>query len=535
MLKKQAAGRGRKRGADGEGGSSPPSAKVAKTAAEGLSWRASTIKERDLLCLVAERILQEEGVVQWRTAGNDSSPWENTSETPQPDEDNPALVRGAGVQLCDKALYLEFSTPSSLSGWHAQCFYIGNHEPSLPRWDNAPPQRQECWLKKPTEDKSRDIPELMKRIQHLKDQGVSGESMAYSFIERRIQPLQQRVHLRFEYEGTQDPSWMAQDVLSAEEVTRRVTRLFTGVTSEPFVPRLFRADYSPNPGDLERFRSDPPELAFEEPSRDPPATRDVGDVAAKPPRTKQVATRKRSVIATVMTPSSHQATDSEENPEPPRLGVVDLTGERSPMSGQTSPVTGPRLSTRTSNKIAPRGLVVPTALPLRKPPSSESPVVASSSTIQAGTRASSLPKEPVAASTAKPSVDKDVLASTGGKDLEPRLMRGRNQKKKPPGLFLGRILRRVLGSSSRRSRGPRGFPRLGDKRRSQKAPKYPSILTCPVQDLVKRSRQKSVLLSRIGDMLPRTHEPEDNLKDEKDKNARLKQELAALNPRIGMP
>ncbi|RLN28021.1 putative gypsy-type retrotransposon protein [Panicum miliaceum] len=208
MPKKQASGRGKKRGADGEGGSSPPSAKVAKTVAEGSSWRASTLKERDLLWLVAERILEEEGVVQWRTADNDSLPWENTGETvmfvpsadrgldlpssnffrgllgfykikyyhlppnlilhisifvhlceaflgirphfhlfrhlfrlkPQPEEDNPALVGGAGVQLRDKALYLEFSTLSSLSGWHAQWFYIGNHKPSLPGWDNAPPQ-----------------------------------------------------------------------------------------------------------------------------------------------------------------------------------------------------------------------------------------------------------------------------------------------------------------------------------------------------------------------------------------------------------
>ncbi|RLM56079.1 retrotransposon protein, putative, unclassified [Panicum miliaceum] len=179
--RKQATGRGKKWVADGEGGSSPLSAKVARTTVEGSSWRASMIKERYLLWLVAERVLQEEGVIQWRA-----------------DEDNLALVVGAGVQLRDKALYLKFSTPSSLSGWHAQWFYIGNHKPSLPGRDNAPPQRQESWLKKQTEEESRDIPELMKRIQHLKDQGVTGESMAYSFIERHIQPLQQRVHLCFE-------------------------------------------------------------------------------------------------------------------------------------------------------------------------------------------------------------------------------------------------------------------------------------------------------------------------------------------------
>ncbi|RLN39053.1 putative gypsy-type retrotransposon protein [Panicum miliaceum] len=80
MPNKSTAGRRRKREGEGEGGS-PPSVKVAKTVAEGSSWRASTIKERDLLRLVAEWVLQEEGVVQWQTAGSDSSPWENTCET----------------------------------------------------------------------------------------------------------------------------------------------------------------------------------------------------------------------------------------------------------------------------------------------------------------------------------------------------------------------------------------------------------------------------------------------------------------------
>ncbi|RLN28748.1 putative gypsy-type retrotransposon protein [Panicum miliaceum] len=185
MPKKSAADRGRKREGEGEG-RSPPSAKIAKTA-EGSSWRASTIKERDLLRLVAERVLQEEGVVQWRTTGTDSSLLENTGETvmfapsadrglalpssdffrsllgfykikhyhlppnsilhisilvhlceaflgirphfniirhlfqlkPKPDDDNPALVGGARVQLCDKALHLEYMTLRSLSGWHA--------------------------------------------------------------------------------------------------------------------------------------------------------------------------------------------------------------------------------------------------------------------------------------------------------------------------------------------------------------------------------------------------------------------------------
>ncbi|RLN08497.1 putative gypsy-type retrotransposon [Panicum miliaceum] len=110
-----------------------------------------------------------------------------------------------------------------------------------------PTKRQECWLEKLTEEESRDIAELMKRIQALKDKGVTGESVAYPFIEQHIQPLQQCVHLGFEYQGIHNPSLMARDVPSVEEIMRRVTCLFTGVHSEPYIPKQFGAGNSPNP------------------------------------------------------------------------------------------------------------------------------------------------------------------------------------------------------------------------------------------------------------------------------------------------
>ncbi|RLN24729.1 retrotransposon protein, putative, unclassified [Panicum miliaceum] len=166
---KSAAGRERKREGEGEGGS-PSSAMVAKTAFLGIRSHFNLFHHLFRL-------------------------------KPQSDENNPVLVGGAGVQLHEKALYLEYKTPSSLSRWHAQWFYIGNHKPSLPGRDNSPPQRQECWLKKLTEVERRDIPELMKCIKALKDKGVTVESVAYSFINRHIQPLQQHVHLGFEYQG----------------------------------------------------------------------------------------------------------------------------------------------------------------------------------------------------------------------------------------------------------------------------------------------------------------------------------------------
>lgn len=70
--------------------------------------------------------------------------------------------------------------------------------------------------------------------------------MAYSFFERRIQQLQKRVTLGYEYQGVADPSWMVRDVLSVEEVIRQVTRILSDVNLEPFIPKLFSVKTPPN-------------------------------------------------------------------------------------------------------------------------------------------------------------------------------------------------------------------------------------------------------------------------------------------------
>ncbi|RLN07145.1 retrotransposon protein, putative, Ty3-gypsy subclass [Panicum miliaceum] len=411
MPKKSAAGRGMKREGEGEGGSLS-SAKVTKTVAEG-EWRASTIRERDLLRLVAERVVQEEG-------------------------------------------------------------------PSLPGRDNSPPQCQECWLKKLTKEERRDIPELMKRIKALKDKGITGESVAYSFIEGRIQPLQQRVHLGFEYQGFQDPSRMARDVPSVEEIMRRA--------------------------DLERFRSDPAEPMFEEPAQDPPVERDAGDAAADRPRPQRVVTWKWRTAAAANTVTSRQAMKLE-TPKP-----------------------------------------------------------ATSSTAQVGTSEHSLPKKPVAESIAEPPIIEDVPAVNEGKDLEPPASPEVELETEAPGTTPGPTIEEGTRTDQQgvaSTFGQQDAPRASRAQEEHEVPEDSRVpkhqegevprpkaelledpllepetvslmlelgcrFTNYTKTLIDRSTRKSALLNQIGDVLLRTHEAEDGLEDEKDKNARLQEELATL-------
>jgi hypothetical protein len=118
-------------------------------------------------------------------------------------------------------------------------FYIGNHKPGLPERVNTPPKYEPFWVEDLPMANLIDIPELVMRIRALKAKGVTGALVAYSFFERRIQPLQRKVTYGYEYRGTADPSRMAKDVPSMEEIMQRVQRILDKVYSEPYVPKLF--------------------------------------------------------------------------------------------------------------------------------------------------------------------------------------------------------------------------------------------------------------------------------------------------------
>jgi len=64
-------------------------------------------------------------------------------------------------------------------------------------------------------------------------------------MKRRIQPLQARETLGFEYQGTSDPSWYSEEEISDEEVFSRVQRLLKNVKDVPFIPDTFSAANPP--------------------------------------------------------------------------------------------------------------------------------------------------------------------------------------------------------------------------------------------------------------------------------------------------
>jgi hypothetical protein len=85
------------------------------------------------------------------------------------------------------------------------------------------------------------VKELLDIIEAQKMMGVTGASVMFSFFKRRVQPIQQRHRLGFEYTGSDDPSRICAEELADEAALLRVQRVLLDVDAMPYVPKLFSA------------------------------------------------------------------------------------------------------------------------------------------------------------------------------------------------------------------------------------------------------------------------------------------------------
>jgi hypothetical protein len=85
--------------------------------------------------------------------------------------------------------YIPYKFSTSLSGWREHWFYIGNHQPTLPEMTTEGPKIAGEW-RLGARDMSQ-VNELLSKIKEHRDAGVTRASVVYTWIGRRIQPLQQ--------------------------------------------------------------------------------------------------------------------------------------------------------------------------------------------------------------------------------------------------------------------------------------------------------------------------------------------------------
>jgi hypothetical protein len=89
------------------------------------------------------------------------------------------------------------------------------------------------------------VKELLELITVHKEAEVTGASVMMSFFKRRIQPIQQRLTLGFEYMGTEDPSRMFTEELGDDAALVHVKRILPDVETVPYIPAGFSAQNRP--------------------------------------------------------------------------------------------------------------------------------------------------------------------------------------------------------------------------------------------------------------------------------------------------
>jgi hypothetical protein len=118
--------------------------------------------------------------------------------------------------------YIKYKFPTSHLGWNDLWFYIRNHKPSLLERTGGVPKPQLEWNQNPPASEMEQVEELIVLIQALREMGVIGESVKYSFFERQVQPLHKRCRSGFDYLETEDPLRMFVAELLVGEELRRV-------------------------------------------------------------------------------------------------------------------------------------------------------------------------------------------------------------------------------------------------------------------------------------------------------------------------
>ena len=108
-----------------------------------------------------------------------------------------------------------------------------------------PPKRCQEWFNHgviPVQEE-----ELLEKIAVLKNKGVTGVTVVFSWLGRQIQPLQKRCNAGFEYSGLEDPSRFSSEKIHPDEAMALLYSIFEGVDAEPEIPKLYRHKNPPNP------------------------------------------------------------------------------------------------------------------------------------------------------------------------------------------------------------------------------------------------------------------------------------------------
>ena len=156
-----------------------------------------------------------------------------------PNTTNPHVVGGCELIFRPETRdeYLAYDPAGKGIEWKKFWFHVGNFESPLPERVPGAPQVQENWSSRGPGGQQVEC--ILKAIVNWKNKGVTGDHVVFSFVCRRIQPLQLRQHLAFRYEGTKDPTGLSPEAMAHSEVVRRFCKVLDNFDKSLKLPTLF--------------------------------------------------------------------------------------------------------------------------------------------------------------------------------------------------------------------------------------------------------------------------------------------------------
>jgi hypothetical protein len=111
--------------------------------------------------------------------------------------------------------------------WSGNFFYLKDvSDPAspkvLPDFKDGPPSETPAWTQCPHLFESPQLTRAIRRIHKLTNEGLSGKDLTMSWFTKRIQPLQHRDRLLFQYTGREDNMRASKDNLSADALDKRL-------------------------------------------------------------------------------------------------------------------------------------------------------------------------------------------------------------------------------------------------------------------------------------------------------------------------
>jgi hypothetical protein len=155
---------------------------------------------------------------------------------PQPSANDPRVVRGAGIQMCEDAAdqYLAYKLIDSNQNWKAEWFLVTNHHPELLKPSAKQPKHRAWWNIEPTMQVGIQLPELLQKIKALREAELRVEHVAFSFMKMRVQPLMARDTLGYQYTDYENTSRMPGNKVDDEDIVEWLGRIFKDMP--PYTP-----------------------------------------------------------------------------------------------------------------------------------------------------------------------------------------------------------------------------------------------------------------------------------------------------------